>query len=96
MESPLCYFSALSDPRVERTREHNLEDILFIAIASIICGAESWNDMETFGNAKKEWLKTFLQLPNLLKNERTAKAGVRGKRLKAGWNNRYLMQLIKN
>ena len=33
---------------------------------------------------------------NLLKNERTAKVGVRGKRLKAGWNNRYLMQLIKN
>jgi hypothetical protein len=38
MESLLCYFSALSDPRVERTREHNLEDILFIAIASIIWG----------------------------------------------------------
>ena len=63
MESPLSYFSGLTDPRVERTGEHNLEDILFIAIASIICGAESWNDMETFGNAKRDWLQTFLQLP---------------------------------
>ena len=63
MESPLSYFSGLTDPRVERTREHNLEDILFIAIASIICGAESWNDMETFGKAKRDWLQTFLQLP---------------------------------
>jgi predicted transposase YbfD/YdcC len=62
MESPLSYFSGLTDPRVERTREHNLEDILFIAIASIICGAESWNDMETFGHAKRDWLRTFLQL----------------------------------
>lgn len=64
MESPLSYFSSLTDPRVERTRNHNLEDILFIAIASVICGAESWNDMEEFGKAKKEWLKTFLSLPN--------------------------------
>jgi predicted transposase YbfD/YdcC len=63
MESPLVYFSSLTDPRVERTREHRLEDILFIAIASVICGAESWNDMEEFGKAKEEWLKTFLALP---------------------------------
>jgi hypothetical protein len=45
----------LTDPRVERTREHHLDDILFIAIASIICGAESWNDMEEFGKAKEDW-----------------------------------------
>jgi predicted transposase YbfD/YdcC len=36
---------------------------MFIAIASIICGAESWYDMEEFGKAKEEWLKTFLRLP---------------------------------
>lgn len=63
-ESPLTYFSSLTDPRVDRRREHNLEDILFIAIASVICGAESWNDMEEFGKSKEEWLKTFLSLPN--------------------------------
>lgn len=63
MKSPLDYFSSLTDPRVERTREHRLEDILFIAIASIICGAESWNEMEAFGKAKEAWLRTFLVLP---------------------------------
>ncbi|GAB6010314.1 ISAs1 family transposase [Dysgonomonas reticulitermitis] len=52
MESPLRYFSTLTDPRVERTREHDLEDILFIAIASIICGAEGWNEIEEFGKSK--------------------------------------------
>ena len=30
----------------------------------MICGAESWNDMENYGNSKKSWLKNFLQLPN--------------------------------
>ena len=63
MNSPLPFFSELTDPRVERTKAHMLEDILFIAIASVICGAESWNDMENFGKAKQEWLRTFLRLP---------------------------------
>jgi hypothetical protein len=47
-------FFEYRDPRVECTREHDLEDILFIVIASIICGAESWYDMEEFGKAKEE------------------------------------------
>jgi hypothetical protein len=33
---------------------------------------------------------------NLLKNEKTAKVGVKGKRLKAGWDNNYLIKLLKN
>lgn len=64
MTSPIPFFSGLTDPRMERTRAHRLEDILFIAIASVICGAESWNDMEDFGRSKEEWLRTFLSLEN--------------------------------
>lgn len=64
MENPLSYFSELRDPRVERTREHLLEEILLIAIAAVLSGAESWNDMEDYGHAKREWLKTFLSLPS--------------------------------
>ncbi len=63
MNSPYPFFSELTDPRVERTKVHLLEDILFIAIASVICGAESRNDMENFGKAREEWLRTFLRLP---------------------------------
>ncbi len=63
MHSPLLFFSGLTDPRIERTKAHLLEDILFIAITSVICGAESWNDMELFGKAKEKWLRTVLKLP---------------------------------
>jgi predicted transposase YbfD/YdcC len=54
----------IQDPRVERTRLHKLEDILVIAICSLLCGAESFEDMEVFGEAKQEWFATFLELPN--------------------------------
>jgi len=63
MKSPISYFGDLPDPRIERTKAHLLDDIIFIAIASVLCGAETWNDMEDFGKAKLPWLKTFLKLP---------------------------------
>lgn len=64
MKNPLRYFAELKDPRVERNREHLLDEILLIAIASVLSGAESWNDMEEYGKAKIDWLKTFLRLPS--------------------------------
>ena len=63
MDNPLKYFAELRDPRVERNREHLLEEILLIAIAAVLSGAESWNDMAEYGEDKREWLKTFLALP---------------------------------
>lgn len=58
------YFSKVSDPRVDRTKEHKLIDVIGIAICAVICGAEGWTDIENFGNSKIVWLKTFLELPN--------------------------------
>lgn len=58
------HFATLDDPRVERTKLHPLLSILAIAICAVICGAESWNDIEAFGEAKEEWLVSFLDLPH--------------------------------
>ncbi len=60
----LSYFSEMKDPRVERTRYHNLNDIIFIAIAAVLSGAESWNEIECYGEMKEDWLKNILELPN--------------------------------
>jgi len=57
-------FSNLTDPRVERTKQHLLSDMVVIALCAAICGANSWADVERFGNAKLEWLLRFLDLPN--------------------------------
>lgn len=56
-------FGDLPDPRVERTRHHELTDILVIAVCTLLCGGESFYDMEDFGKAKQEWFATFLPLP---------------------------------
>ncbi len=56
------HFKALPDPRVDRTKDHELIDLLVIAICTLLCAGESFNDMEDFGKAKADWFKTFLTL----------------------------------
>jgi predicted transposase YbfD/YdcC len=58
------HFAELTDPRIDRSRLHELIDIVAIAICAVVAGAESWDDIEDFGHAKHTWLKTFLDLPN--------------------------------
>jgi hypothetical protein len=58
------HFSKIEDPRIERTKRHKLIDILTIAILAVICGADSWVAMASFGQAKLKWLKRILELPN--------------------------------
>jgi hypothetical protein len=45
------YFADIKDRRVERTRRHELLDIIVIAICALICGADDWVDVEAWGNA---------------------------------------------
>lgn len=54
----------MTDPRIDRTKRHLLIDIIIIAICGVISGSDSWVDIEEYGNAKYEWLKRFLALPN--------------------------------
>jgi predicted transposase YbfD/YdcC len=58
------HFGKVTDPRIERTKDHSLINIIAIAICAVICGAEGWVDIELFGKSKLAWLKTFLELPN--------------------------------
>lgn len=58
------HFSKVKDPRIDRTKRHKLLDMILIAICGVICGADSWVDIELFGKSKLEWLKTILTLPN--------------------------------
>jgi len=59
-----AHFAQVPDPRLERTKDHQLLDILMIAICAILCGANDWVGVATFGQARLGWFRTFLALPN--------------------------------
>jgi predicted transposase YbfD/YdcC len=58
------HFAEVDDPRVERKRDHLLMDIFVIAICAVVCGANDWVAVETFGKAKESWFRKFLALPH--------------------------------
>src|SRR5512139_2223047 len=58
------HFGEISDPRIDRTKLHKLLDILMIAICAVIAGADNWEDIAEFGQAKRDWFQKFLELPN--------------------------------
>jgi predicted transposase YbfD/YdcC len=66
-ESAVSLFDSLSlvpDPRRERTKRHQLVDILVIAVCATICAAETWEEIAEFGRAKETWFRKFLALPH--------------------------------
>lgn len=58
------HFDTLPDPRIERTKRHQLLDIITITVCAVLSGADSWVDVELYGQAKHDWLASFLALPN--------------------------------
>lgn len=58
------HFSQIKDPRIDRTKRHQLIDILTITLCAVISGADTWLEIEAYGKAKQRWLKRFLSLPN--------------------------------
>ena len=61
-KSVLSHFQHLPDPRVERTKDHNLVAIVTIAILAVLSGANGFVAIATYGKAKQAWLETFLDL----------------------------------
>jgi predicted transposase YbfD/YdcC len=57
-------FENLTDPRMERTRQHELFDLVVVALCGTIAGSNSWADIERFGNERLPWLRRFLRLEN--------------------------------
>lgn len=64
-ENFLQHFEAVKDPRIDNhNKQHDFSDILVMTILGTICGADTWTEICEFSEAKHDWLKTFLKLPN--------------------------------
>lgn len=58
------HFSSLADQRCVLKRRHILQEMIVIAIAAMLCGADGWVAIAAFGRAKQTWLEEFLTLPH--------------------------------
>jgi len=58
------HFAKLKDPRRAHRRLHQLQDIIVIALCAVIAGAQDWQEIETFGKKRRDWLRHFLSLPH--------------------------------
>jgi predicted transposase YbfD/YdcC len=56
----LDIFGQLDDPRIERKKLHPMPEILLLTLCAVICGAESWDDIELFGKSKLMFLCQYL------------------------------------
>jgi len=57
------HFAALTEPRRDHLKAHALLDVVAITLCAVICGADGWVDVATFGRVQETWLRTFLALP---------------------------------
>ena len=57
------HLSEVKDPRSDNKR-HLFLDIIVTAICAVICGADTWADIELLGNSNEDWFRQFLKLPH--------------------------------
>jgi len=57
MEGLAACFAGLADPRATRRGDHQLIDILAIAVCAVIACAESWEDIELYGRSQGRRMK---------------------------------------
>jgi predicted transposase YbfD/YdcC len=60
----MSHFAAVDDPRRDQGKRHQLADMLTLTICAVVSGANSWVEIEEYGESKREWLASFLELPH--------------------------------
>lgn len=59
----VTHFEEITDPRVDRGRNHPLLELIFIALTGYLCGCNDWVDVERFARSRESWFAKYLKLP---------------------------------
>lgn len=57
-------FEVIEDPRTGGNRRHHFGSVLFICTTGLLCGMNSFADIEDFANLQIEWFRKWVPLPN--------------------------------
>lgn len=60
----LDFVIGIHDPRVIGRTDHDLEDVLVLALCAVMAGAEGWDDIEDWGVENESMLRRYLRLRN--------------------------------
>jgi predicted transposase YbfD/YdcC len=64
VDALVAMFADLPDPRVTGLCDHDLLDIVVLALCAVMSGAEGWDDIEAWGVARQAWLQQYVKLRN--------------------------------
>lgn len=56
--------SQINDERSEKNKWHSANEILFLALCSVLCGGDGWQDMEDFGELRIDFLRQYFPYKN--------------------------------
>lgn len=60
--SLLQVLQTIPDPRVQRTRRHDLQNLLAMALCATVAGADNWVEVAEFAQTRQPWFAQFLDL----------------------------------
>lgn len=58
------HFSEIEDTRSIHGRRHELRTVIVMAICAVLCGANSFESIADFADAKLEWFEKYFNLPH--------------------------------
>jgi predicted transposase YbfD/YdcC len=65
------HFEDLKDPRIDRTKLHRMDEIIFLTMCAIISDCDSWIDIEDYGKSHIQYLRKFLPYKNGIPSDDT-------------------------
>jgi DDE family transposase len=67
----LDVFSSLDDPRSSRNCLYTMSELILICLCTAVCGAKGWQDVEDFGHAKIDYLRSIMSFSNGIPSDDT-------------------------
>jgi hypothetical protein len=67
----LTFARSIPDIRMDMKKLHLAENVVFIALVAVICGAGTWEGITVFGRSKKNFLVRFIKLENGIPSQDT-------------------------
>lgn len=64
LPEPFESFTLIEDPRMGGNKKHYFGEVLFLCITGLLCGMNTFADIEDFAHLQRKWFAKWIRLPN--------------------------------